>query len=302
MAKAVFITKSGSGYDDIREERYHFPSIYLSRVEQTVGDLIVYYEPRRNRGALSYVATGRVTAIVPDPKSGDHFYALVTDYLNFENPVPLRVGTVFFERSLHSEGQTGVSGNARSAVRIITEKEFVAITNAGFAELANEFVRDPAQDRRISTGFFEETVAFDVERDAVSRLMSRKFRDAAFSKLVKSAYEDRCAFTGLNMRNGGGRTEVDAAHIKPVGDHHRGPDSVRNGLAVSKTVHWMFDRGLISIDSDFKILKARTLVPEPISRLINPSGRLNLPQDEKLFPHAVFLDYHRNKIFKDAHE
>ena len=29
-------------------------------------------------------------------------------------------------------------------------------------------------------------------------------------------------------------------------DHH-GPDSIRNGLALSRTFHWLFDRGIISI-------------------------------------------------------
>jgi len=38
---------------------------------------------------------------------------------------------------------------------------------------------------------------------------------------------------------------------------HRGPDSVRNGIALSGTVHWMFDRGLLSIDDDYAMLVAR---------------------------------------------
>lgn len=300
MAKAIFITKSRSGYDDVREERYHFPSIYLSRVKQTVGDLIIYYEPRRNGGALSYVATGRVTEIVPDPKSIDHFYALISHYLNFSVPVPLRLREGFFERSLRSGGRTGVSGNARSAVRIISDQEFAAITFAGYRGVLDETFAQTDLHAQSAPGMMEDGVEFEVQRAVVTNLMSRKFRDAAFSQLVKKAYEDRCAFTGLCMKNGGGRTEVDAAHIKPVGDGHNGPDSVRNGLAISKTVHWMFDRGLISIDADFKILTARSLVPEPITRLLNPSGHLILPQEEKSHPHKVFLDYHRNRIFKEA--
>lgn len=102
------------------------------------------------------------------------------------------------------------------------------------------------------------------------------------------------------MRNGGGRTEVDAAHIRPVGDGHAGPDSIRNGLALSKTVHWMFDRGLLSIDNDYRILTARNLVPEPIRRLLLPEGYAFVPEDKRAQPAPAFLDYHRNKIFKEA--
>ena len=60
--------------------------------------------------------------------------------------------------------------------------------------------------------------------------------------------------TGLRIINGGGRSEVQAAHIRPVASS--GPDSVRNGLALSGTAHWMFDRGLLSIGDDYSILIA----------------------------------------------
>jgi putative restriction endonuclease len=48
MAKAVFTTKVAPSYKDLPEERYHFPRTYLNFVEQTIGDYIVYYEPRRS--------------------------------------------------------------------------------------------------------------------------------------------------------------------------------------------------------------------------------------------------------------
>src|SRR5437016_4011429 len=73
-------------------------------------------------------------------------------------------------------------------------------------------------------------------------------RDAAFSIAVKAAYQETCAITGFKIINSGGRAEVQAAHIRPVAD--RGPDSLRNGIALCGTMHWMFDRGLISIDDD----------------------------------------------------
>ena len=45
--KGVFQTKVSPAYDDVPEERYHFPTSYLNQVQRTVGDWIVYYEPRR---------------------------------------------------------------------------------------------------------------------------------------------------------------------------------------------------------------------------------------------------------------
>ena len=103
--------------------------------------------------------------------------------------------------------------------------------------------------------------------------------------------------TGLRIINGGGRPEAQAAHIRPV--NHGGSDSPRNGLALSSTFHWMFDRGLLSIDDDFKILKAKGTVPPEVERLLNPSGQLIVPQDFRLQPHRQFLRYHRENIFKE---
>jgi putative restriction endonuclease len=60
----------------------------------------------------------------------------------------------------------------------------------------------------------------------VEQLVRRRFRDAAFIKNVVRAYDATCEMTGLRLINGGGRCEVDAAHIRPIGNDHRGPDSV----------------------------------------------------------------------------
>ncbi len=66
-----------------------------------------------------------------------------------------------------------------------------------------------------------------------------------FRRVVLRAYEQRCAVTGLRLINGGGRAEVEAAHIRPV--EANGPDIISNRLALSGTAHWMFDRGLNGI-------------------------------------------------------
>jgi len=89
---------------------------------------------------------------------------------------------------------------------------------------------------------------------------------------------------------------VQAAHIRPVAAS--GPDPVRNGLALSGTVHWMFDRSLLSLDDDYTILMAKGRVPEPIHRLVNPDGGLKLPNRPEFRPHPQFFRFHRETIFK----
>ena len=82
---------------------------------------------------------------------------------------------------------------------------------------------------------------YEQERTRVAYLTSRIVRDRVFRRVVLRAYDSRCAITALKLINGRGRAEVEAAHIRPV--EANGPDIVSNGLALSGTAHWMFDRG-----------------------------------------------------------
>lgn len=304
MTKAVLTTKVDPTYDDLPEVRYHFPRTYLRQVEKAVGDWIVYYEPRRTSGELSsrggrqaYIATARIERVEPDPVRQDHFYAFVSGYLDFARPVPFREGEITYERNLRKEDGSTNKGAFGRAVRNLTDLEYDRIVQAGYARTLDMLVPEMAPSRvghLIVPGFIEEPQVLD--RPIVERLIARKFRDAAFADAVKGAYENTCAMTGLRIINGGGRAEVQAAHIRPVADS--GPDSVRNGLALSSTIHWMFDRGLVSVEDDLSLLIARGRVPDTIERLLNPNRQLRRPLRPDLVPHPQFLRYHRMQVFK----
>src|SRR5262245_33819682 len=298
MVKAVFTTKPDQTYDDLPEEKYHFPRTYLRQVEATLDDWIVYYEPRRSSGDLSsrggrqaYFAIAKLNSISSDPARADHFYAFVSQFLEFYRAVPFREGQQYFEKQLQRPDGGTSKGAFGRAVRALSDSEFDLILQAGFRPL----LQPEAHLRAFQpNGLVEEQALYD--RPIVERLIARPFRDAAFSVAVKSAYNATCAVTGLKIVNGGGRSEVQAAHIRPVSDH--GPDSVRNGIALCGTIHWMFDRGLISVDDDYSILIARGRVPNAALRLINRDRCLCVPARVELQPHRQFLRYHRERIFK----
>jgi putative restriction endonuclease len=297
--KAVFTTKIDPAYDDLPEQRYHFPRTYLRQAEATVGDWIAYYEPRRpgaagTGGRQAYFAAARVLRVRPDPALADHFYADVGDYLEFDRPVPFREGERYFESALQRDDGGTSKGAFGRAVRSVPEAEFDTILAAGFAPVIGLEAAREALGAQLPAGFEDEPATF--ERPLVERLSVRPFRDAAFVVAVKRAYGDTCAFTGLKIVNGGGRAEAQAAHIRPVAN--AGPDSVRNGLALSATAHWMFDRGLVSVDDDRTLLVARDRVPEAARRLFLPDGRILAPHRPDWCPHPQFLRYHRENVFK----
>jgi putative restriction endonuclease len=298
MTKAVFTTKVTPSYNDLPEVRYHFPRTYLNQAKQAVGDHIVYYEPRRSSvelssfgGRQSYFGVARVTAVVEDDKLADHYYALVDDYLDFDRPVPFSEGGEYYETALKKEDGSTNQGAFGRAVRLIPDDEFDRILKSGFAPILSENL---ASREVPLPGFSEPPTPF--ERPIVEMTVSRPFRERSFMHNVRAAYSNRCAITGLRLINGGGRPEVQAAHIQPVAS--KGPDSVRNGLALSGTVHWMFDRGLISIGDDYKILIAKHHVPSDAVRLLNQSGMINLPTDLTHHPNAHYLKFHRDVVFK----
>lgn len=296
--KAVFQTKISPAYDDVPEHFYHFPRTYLRQVEAALGDWIVYYEPRRSTpdvrsrgGRLSYFAIAQLVAVRPDPMREAHYYADVQGYLDFDKPVPFREGDFFFESAMRgTDGRTN-SGTAQRAVRNMLDEEFDLILRAGFAADLSAPERTEARE---SLGFAEEQA--DFTRPLVESTVTRPFRDVAFARQIRTLYDKRCAMTGLRITNGGGRPEAQAAHIRPVAEN--GPDSIRNGIALSSTFHWMFDRGLFSIDDDFRILRVKGAVPPQVEQMINPSGVLAVPDDERAQPHRFFLRYHREYIFK----
>jgi putative restriction endonuclease len=288
VANSVFIAKLDSGFDDAVEVRYHFPNKYLSRVEKSIGDWIIYYESKRDGGRMVYFAMARVLSVEPDKVQPDHYYALMTDYVEFPEPVPFRVNGVLVESFVRNPDGSTNPGAAINSVRELPRAEFEHICRLGMAPALEDTKNAPEE------AVAETQSEYGGPRPSV--LTARPLRDAAFSRIVRKAYNRTCAMTGLQLVNGGGRCEIEAAHIRPV--ENDGPDSPRNGLALSRTVHWLFDRGFLSLEDNGTILQATKLVPDPVKRLLNPEGKIHLPSDRNSAPHSVFLRWHRDNKFK----
>jgi len=290
MAKAVLTHKPVSIYDDLPEERYHFTRKYLRQVEQALGDLIVYYEPGRTRigdagrtGRSAYVAVAQLARIEPDGSRADHFYACMEpgSYFVLDRPVSFREDGRYHEDILRrSDGGTSKGAFGR-AVRSLTDGELEGILRTGFARELTSLESEWDLPQPLSRVELDEPPAL-FERPIVEQVLARPMRDAAFKRAVRDAYGMTCAVTGLRLTNGHGRPEVQAAHIRPV--QHKGPDSVRNGIALSATFHWMFDRGLISFGPPprYDVLVTSKGLPDSVMQMINRDRRLLAPASTTL--------------------
>ena len=292
MAKAVFTQKPDSIYDDLPEKHYQFPKTYLNKVKQALGDWVVYYRPKRGsvasgkNPASAYFAIAKLVDITLDTDSAELYYAKVSDYLEFDNSVSFRREEGSYEAAvLKADGSVNKGAFGRS-VRVMSDNEFNLILAAGFTsglrpwESVSEF---PDHN--------------EIDRPLIERVSKRYFRDRRFRLAVCDAYRNTCAVTGLALINGGGRPEVQAAHIQPV--EHYGPDSIRNGIALSGTAHWMFDRGLITLDEHLCVVASSSLDDAMHHGLVVPGKKISLPDELAQRPSNHFLEFHRQNIFHE---
>ena len=298
MAFGVFIHRTDSIYDDVPSERYQFPKQYLSRVQQCEGDWIVYLEPSKVKNTKGYFAVAKVQEIIADPRNADMYLAVIGPgtYLDFGDQVPFRDAEGIVEQGLLNDGGN-ISGRAQAAVRALSPTDFARIIERGLGQVDDIL---PRVDQGAHTGGFQDAHASFEHlsvRDRVNQLTNRIVRDRNFRKNVLRAYGERCAITGLRLINGGGRAEVEAAHIRPV--EHDGPDIVSNGLALCGTAHWMFDRGLVGLAEDLTIIASRQSNDyDAVKGLINLSGKLLVPERPANRPRPEFLIWHRENCFK----
>jgi len=298
MAFGVFIHRTDSIYDDVPSERYQFPKQYLSRTQQCEGDWIVYLEPSKVKNTKGYFAVAKVQEIIADPRNADMHLAVIEPgtYLDFGDPVPFRDTDDIVEQGLLND-KGKISGRAQAAVRPLSPEDFVRIVGRGLGQ--NDDILPRIDQASPFSGFQEAHATFQhlSVRDRINQLTNRVVRDRNFRKNVLRAYGERCAITGLRLINGGGRAEVEAAHIRPV--ERDGPDIVSNGLALSGTAHWMFDRGLVGLADDLTIIVSRQSNDlDAVKGMINASGKLLAPPRPANRPRSEFLTWHRENCFK----
>jgi putative restriction endonuclease len=298
MAFGVFIHRTDSIYDDVPSQQYQFPKQYLSRALNCIGDWVIYLEPSKVKQTKGYFAIAKIQEIIPDPKQQDMYLAIIErgSYLDFGDHVPFRdAGNILELGLLNDEGK--VSGRAQAAVRSISPSDFERIIDRGLIRENDILPRDT--DSATVDGFAEAQIPFEDQRprNRVEQLTNRVIRDRNFRRTILRAYGERCAITGLRLINGGGRAEVEAAHIRPV--EHDGPDIVSNGIALSGTAHWMFDRGLVGLDDEMQIIVSRQANDASAVRsMINPTGTLIVPKVLSERPHRRFVKWHRENCFK----
>jgi putative restriction endonuclease len=290
MRAGILVTRRHPGYKDIPGVCYHFPKqLYARQVDALMGCFVLFYEPRRGGHSAQSQSGGRsaftggafIERIDDDPDDAKHAFAWFRYAVDFNTIVPIAA--------------TAVPGQSlQSAVLEIPIAEAERIVAKGLTvDIGNQNPSD-----RVGLADVDE-LAHIQRRSVVEVTRNQRVRDQSFRyRVVERVYAGRCALTGICMTNGRGRAEADAAHIRPV--ERDGPDTVRNGIALMKSVHWAFDRGLISLSDDGRILTNDSGLDPSLRGLLRRDGLALFPKNADERPHPAFLRWHRENVFKGS--
>jgi HNH endonuclease len=176
-------------------------------------------------------------------------------------------------------------------IRGLTFEEVAGVTGTSLSEESDELI-----ETALRLESLEEWVPFAAEDRAVYKIPRQK-RDAAFRSIVLSNYDYTCAVTGQRFKSPH-HFEADGAHI--IGKDVRGTDDPRNGVALSRSAHWAFDRGIFTISDQYEVLVNPRISNANVSKfpaLEIDRRKVLLPEDELYWPHPDALAWHKQEVF-----
>lgn len=197
-----------------------------------------------------------------------------------------------------------------------------------FDRFANPGQRDRYRDLLLTTCFNEETaeelrdlislnrLSYDYSTDLLARVaepfekyapddekrhseqsVQRQIRDKAFRRAIRRIYDDRCVLCRSRVITKNDESLIDGAHIIPWQDN--GTDDPRNGLALCKSHHWMYDSYLLTVRPDYRITISTWLKKEgeEIDHTLSWDRKeILLPEDERFLPSEEALEVHYERF------
>lgn len=158
-------------------------------------------------------------------------------------------------------------------------------------KIENEILNEPKEDYQNHIDRLRETLEEEEFEEEIF------VRGGLFKKTIPKIYDYTCCITGMKIQSSHNVQMIDACHIYPFSVSR--DDTVTNGIALSPTLHRAFDRGLITINSDFVVRISPTIKEvESNFTLSQFEGRqINLPQKEKYYPAQESLIWHNKEVF-----
>ena len=195
------------------------------------GDTIIYTghggrDPRTGRQTYDQPFTRGNRALAPSKQNG----------------LPVRVIRGFGHDSQYSP-PSGYSYDGLYTV----EEFWHEVGKSGFRIWRFRLVKIPERTTPGQT-IAEEPAEYSVPNRREVRV-SRIIRDTVQARAIKTLYDHRCQMCGTRLKCPAG-PYAEAAHIRPLGTPHNGPDTKDNILCLCPNHHALFDNGAVSVADD----------------------------------------------------
>jgi predicted restriction endonuclease len=128
-------------------------------------------------------------------------------------------------------------------------------------------------------------------------ITEQRIKQHFFRRAVLSSYRGRCCMSGLSEP----RLLV-ASHIVPWSKDKANRLNPSNGLCLSAIHDKAFDKGLITLTDDFKIVVSEELKRRKeafVIEVLLPLNGRTIEPPERFAPQAEFITWHRNELFLD---
>jgi putative restriction endonuclease len=132
----------------------------------------------------------------------------------------------------------------------------------------------------------------------IRRVVSeQRIKQNFFRRAILSSYRGRCCMSGLSEPR-----LLIASHIVPWSKDKANRLNPRNGLCLSAIHDRAFDKGLITLTDEHKIIVSDELKRRNetfITEVLLPLEGRMIELPERFLPHANFISWHRNELFVD---
>ena len=134
----------------------------------------------------------------------------------------------------------------------------------------------------------------------MDKLSQQKIRigQSFFRRAILSAYSNRCCITGIDIPN-----LLRASHIKPWKDSNdiNEKTNPQNGILFNALHDTAFDKGYITISTDYKIIVSPQIYEygEKTRFYFSSLSGQQICLPNRFLPSKTFIEYHNNVIFKN---
>lgn len=209
------------------------------------------------------------------------------------------VNLASLDPAITSTGRSGL-GNASALDREVWD-EFHTDWEAQALEcellrrkLGADIPADSLQESDSTTPLSPEDYSGETRRVVAEQRIKQHF----FRRAVLSSYRGRCCMSGLSE----GRLLI-ASHIVPWSKDKSNRLNPSNGLCLSAIHDCAFDKGLITLTDDLRIVLSEELRKRDdnfVSQVLLPLSGHQIEVPERFAPDPLFVARHRSEVFVDS--